>query len=364
MPLTPQWIILSVIFFSIGSSILLLIRNQLLTNRLKIKAKKVEAQEQQIHLLATNMNEWIWALDTTQQFSYLSPSLNKVLGYSANQLLNKSLSEVLHPSDIERTQALISHSVAVAQRNLLDNKPIEKHIESTLELSFRHRNGAIVWAETTLRIFFDKKGGFASAQGSSRDVTERREAEETIRKLAFNDPLTQLPNRRLLSDRIRQAQAGCSRHKQYCALFFIDIDNFKYVNDNYGHDNGDLLLQQVAQRLFANARTSDTVARFGGDEFVVVSEFLHPDYDQAYEQSLLIGVKLIELFEHHFSLRDINCRLTASIGVYLFNSDDRAVDYLVKQADVAMYQAKARGRNRLVFSGEEVAASKRFAVAI
>jgi diguanylate cyclase (GGDEF)-like protein len=390
MELTRQWIFLSVIFISIGFSVVLLIRNQLLKTRLKTKVQTLQAQEQQIQLLATNMNEWVWALNATQAFSYVSPSVNKILGYSANQLLHKRLVDVLHPSYLERTQALISHSLSLAQRNFSNNhltsnsftnnslsnnsltnkKPAEtyseaaqKYSESTLELSFRHKNGNMVWAETTLRVFFDEKGCFASAQGSSRDITAQRNAEETIRKLAFNDPLTQLPNRRLLSDRIRQAQAGCTRHKQYCALFFIDIDNFKYVNDNYGHDSGDILLQQVAQRLFAAARESDTVARFGGDEFVVVSEFLHPQYDQAYEQALLIGVKLMELFEQHFSLQDINCRLTASIGTYLFNSDDRGIDYALKQADIAMYQAKAGGRNRLVFSGEKTTENRRLALA-
>jgi diguanylate cyclase (GGDEF)-like protein len=371
MELTHQWIFLSIIFFCILLSVTLLVRNHLLKRRLTLKAQTLKVQEQQIHLLATNMNEWIWA----HTFSYVSPSVNKILGYSANQLLHKRLTDILHPTDLERTQALISHSLSVAQRSLANapfhNKnPAEtydearqKYSESKLELPFRHKNGQMVWAETTLRVFFDEKGSFAGAQGSSCDITARRNVEETIRKLAFNDPLTQLPNRRLLSDRIRQAQAGCARHKQYCALFFIDIDNFKYVNDNYGHDSGDILLQQVAQRLFATARESDTVARFGGDEFVVVSEFLHPQYDQAYEQALLIGVKLIELFEQHFSLQDINCRLTASIGAYLFNNDHKSTDYVIKQADIAMYQAKAGGRNRLVFSGEKVVENKLLAFA-
>jgi diguanylate cyclase (GGDEF)-like protein len=124
------------------------------------------------------------------------------------------------------------------------------------------------------------------------------------------------------------------------------------VNDTYGHDNGDLLLQQVAQRLFLNARESDTVARFSGDEFVVMSEFLNPNYEEAREQALFAGVKLIELFEKDFLLNEISCRLNINIGVYLFNGDNKTVDYMIKRADSAMHQAKALGRNQLVISGQ------------
>jgi diguanylate cyclase (GGDEF)-like protein len=144
--------------------------------------------------------------------------------------------------------------------------------------------------------------------------------------------------------------AGCKRHRQYCAVLFLDLDNFKYVNDNYGHDNGDYLLQQIAQRLSSGIRDSDTLARFGGDEFVVVSEQLSQELDTAKHQALLIGIKMLELFERDFLLRDAHCHITTSIGIALFNDDSRSVTSLLKQADIAMYQAKANGRNRCVVS--------------
>lgn len=345
----PGLIVLGVIL----GLVFVLLHIELLKTRLKIKTAKLQQQEQHIKLLATNMSDWIWTLDANQCFVYVSPSVKKLLGYNAEDLSGQSLAGLFHPVDIERAYALISHALVLAKRTAIENEQaVENYHDTTIDLAFRHHRGHIVWTETAVRIFVDTLGEFTGAQATSRDITERKTTEVKLRQLAFNDPLTQLPNRRLLNDRIRQAQAGCSRHKQYCALFFIDLDNFKYINDNYGHDNGDVLLQQVAQRLFANGRASDTVARFGGDEFVVVSEFLHLEYDDAYEQALLIGLKLIELFENDFSLRDINCRIGASIGVYMFNSDDKALDYMVKQADTAMYQAKARGRNRVVFSGE------------
>lgn len=346
----PAWLMPTLIFGIAFACVAgLLIHNNVLKRRLNQQTIKLREQEQQVILLASNMSDWVWTLDANQHFAYVSPSVKKLLGYRADELLHQDLSSVLHSSEIEHAYALLSHMLAAAKRD-----DAEKYRDATIDLAHRHKNGQIIWAETAIRIFFDGKGNFTGAQGSSRNISERKRAEETLRQLAFNDPLTQIPNRRLLTDRIHHAQAGCVRHKQYCALFFIDLDNFKYVNDNYGHDSGDLLLQQVAQRLFANARESDTVARFGGDEFVVVSEFLNPDYEEARTQASLIGAKLMELFERNFLLRDVNCRLSASIGVHLFNNDHKTLDYMIKQADTAMYQAKAKGKNQLMISGENL----------
>ena len=122
------------------------------------------------------------------------------------------------------------------------------------------------------------------------------------------------------------------------------------MNDSYGHDNGDLLLQQIAQRLTSGIRDSDTLARFGGDEFVVVSEQLSQELETAKHQALLIGIKMLELFDRDFLLRDARCHVTISVGIALFNDDSRSVTSLLKQADIAMYQAKANGRNRCVVS--------------
>src|SRR5690606_32829149 len=151
----------------------------------------------------------------------------------------------------------------------------------------------------TTRIFFDAHGKYLGSQGSSRNITERKQAEEATRQLTFSDPLTHLPNRRLLSDRLKQAMAGCSRHHQYCALLFLNLDNFRYVNDNHAHDSADKLLQQVAQRLTASLRESDTVAGFGGDEFALISEFLGLDLADAKQHAIRIAAKTLELFDQH-----------------------------------------------------------------
>jgi diguanylate cyclase (GGDEF)-like protein/PAS domain S-box-containing protein len=348
VPINGVWLLMILLFVAavifIGS---LSLRNKLLSEKLKLQSEKLHEQERQVVLLANNMSDWIWTLNANQQFIYVSPSVTTLLGYEPDELLQQNISKVLHFSEIERAYALMSYRIAIAKHG-----KFEQHKDSTIDVAHVHKNGQLVWTETAVRISFDEDGKFSGAQGASRDITERKKAEDTIRKLAFNDPLTKIANRRLLNDRIRQAQMGCARHKQYCAIFFIDLDNLKYVNDNYGHDNGDLLLQQVAQRLFLNARESDTVARFSGDEFVVMSEFLNPDYEDAREQALFAGVKLIELFEKDFMLNDVNCRLNVNIGVYLFNNDNKQTDYMLKRANAAMYQAKALGRNQLLICGE------------
>lgn len=344
----PNWLFM-ILLFAAGALLIsiLFMRNKLLSEKLKQQSEELHQQEKQVVLLANNMSDWVWSLNAEQQFIYASPAVETLLGYEPNELLKQNISKVLHFSEVERAYALMSYRIAIAKHG-----KAEQHKNCTIDVAHVHKNGQLVWTETAVRIFFDKEGKFTGAQGASRDITERKKAEETIRKLAFNDPLTKIANRRLLNDRIRQAQMGCARHKQYCAIFFIDLDNLKYVNDTYGHDNGDLLLQQVAQRLFLNARESDTVARFSGDEFVVMSEFLNPNYEEAREQALFAGVKLIELFEKDFLLNEISCRLNINIGVYLFNGDNKTVEYMIKRADSAMHQAKALGRNQLVISGQ------------
>ena len=179
------------------------------------------------------------------------------------------------------------------------------------------------------------------------DITERKRAEEEIKQLAFYDPLTQLPNRRLLLDRLQQATVNSDRDKTHGALLFIDLDNFKTLNDTLGHDKGDLLLQQVASRVTAGVRESDTVARFGGDEFVVMLTGLAGDIEEAAAQTQKIGWKIIDNLNQTYSLAGYEHYCSASIGITLFFGHDSSIDDLLKMADVAMYQAKAQGRNTL-----------------
>lgn len=178
----------------------------------------------------------------------------------------------------------------------------------------------------------------------------RQRAEEEIRQLAYHDALTQLPNRRLLMDRLAQLQSASFRHGRYSALFFMDLDGFKQLNDAHGHDQGDQLLIAVGQRLQACVREEDTVARLGGDEFVVMLFELSPDAGTARAQAETVAHKILEALAAPYQLTGLTYRCTISIGIALFGPQNESVDDILKRADNAMYAAKAGGRNRFSFT--------------
>ena len=188
------------------------------------------------------------------------------------------------------------------------------------------------------------------------DITERKASEAQVWQLAFYDPLTQLPNRRLLNDRLAQAMAQSERNGQYGAVMFLDMDNFKPLNDEHGHGAGDLLLVEVAQRLKCAVRGMDTVARMGGDEFVVLLSELGENLEAARLQALSVAEKMRAALAEPYCLHlpqptqdaevlEHNC--TASVGVALYWQQTVGADQLLQWADAAMYQAKALGRNRV-----------------
>ncbi|MCK9389073.1 MAG: EAL domain-containing protein [Sulfuritalea sp.] len=207
----------------------------------------------------------------------------------------------------------------------------------------------IRWVSERAEVAFAVDGSPLAALGTVQDITERKAAEDQIRNLAFYDPLTLLPNRRLLHDRLQQALASSARSKRQGSILFIDLDNFKILNDTRGHDKGDLLLQQVAQRLTNCIREGDTVARPGGDEFVVMLEDLSELSEEAAAQSEAVGDKILAALNQSYPLAGHKHHCTASIGITLFNDHLNSVDELMKRADLALYQAKAAGRNTLRF---------------
>ena len=183
----------------------------------------------------------------------------------------------------------------------------------------------------------------------STDITKEKHADEKIRQLAYLDPLTNLPNRRLMSDRLSRALARATRSESHGALLFIDLDNFKSLNDTRGHDVGDQLLREVSTRLSSCVRDNDTVSRTGGDEFVVILESLGDLAIQAAATAESIGKKLLASLDHPFDLIGQEHRITASIGVTLFCDNRLAPDELMKRADLAMYSVKATGKNAMLF---------------
>ncbi len=181
------------------------------------------------------------------------------------------------------------------------------------------------------------------------DISLRKAAEDEIKHLAFYDALTHLPNRRLLLDRLQQALVSCARTGRKAALLYVDLDNFKTLNDSQGHAKGDLLLQQVSLRLCSCVREDDTVARLGGDEFVLLLENLSEVADEAPAQIEAVGKKMLAVLNQPYDLEGLECHSTPSIGATLIADHQVPVDELLKQADLAMYEAKAAGRNTLRF---------------
>ncbi|MCF8209629.1 MAG: diguanylate cyclase [Rhodoferax sp.] len=186
----------------------------------------------------------------------------------------------------------------------------------------------------------------------ARNITKRKAAEEAILHLAFHDSLTNLPNRRLLSDRLQTAMTASQRNKMLGALLFVDLDHFKELNDTFGHDIGDQLLAEVAQRLQNSVRGIDTVARLGGDEFVVLVQDLSAVRAEARDHAATVGRKILASLGQGYTLGDHRHQLTPSIGATLFEGQAHTPAEVLRQADQAMYSAKTKGRNTLCFYGE------------
>jgi diguanylate cyclase (GGDEF)-like protein/PAS domain S-box-containing protein len=217
------------------------------------------------------------------------------------------------------------------------------------EIWDRCKDGTLIFKSLNITAITGDDGAVCNYVSTQTDITARKMAEEAVQHLAFYDSLTELPNRRLLIDRLQQAQASFARNGKAGAILFIDLDNFKALNDTQGHDVGDLLLIQVAKRLRANVREIDTVARLGGDEYVVILVELSEDPIEAATQVKEVGKKLLNVLNEPYQLVGHEYRNTPSIGVTLFNKQQHSIDEMLKQADIAMYEAKKSGRNTLRF---------------
>ena len=213
----------------------------------------------------------------------------------------------------------------------------------------RRKNGDVYAERISIVAIKDKQGRIANYVATFSDVTQQKESEEKIQQLAFSDPLTGLPNRRLLIDRLQQAIAVTQRNQTRGALLYLDLDGFKDINDTRGHELGDVLLCQVAERISSGVRQGDTVARFGGDEFVVMLEGLSQDPIEACRQVDIVGKAIIARMNEAFTLNGLEHVCTPSIGAALFDGTSASVTDLLRQADMAMYQVKESGKNALRF---------------
>lgn len=226
------------------------------------------------------------------------------------------------------------------------------------EIWDRRKNGEVYPKWITITAVKDANGAVTHYIGAHYDITERKQMEDQLHQLAFYDPLTQLPNRRLLSDRLCQTMAASKRNVRYGALMFLDLDNFKPLNDTHGHVAGDLLLIEVADRLQNCVREIDTVARFGGDEFVVILSDLNADKAESTSQAEIVAEKIRNTLSEpylltikHGGMADgtVEHHCTVSIGAVVFIGHEASQDDIFKWADAAMYQAKKAGRNLISF---------------
>jgi diguanylate cyclase (GGDEF)-like protein/PAS domain S-box-containing protein len=276
---------------------------------------------------------------------YVNPAAVRLFGAPyAHALLNKQTIELIHP-DFREEQVARMHSLYNHEK-----------IPPCVEAKFMRLDGQAIDVEVQgTAIDYD---GDVAIHVVVRDITQRKKMERQVRRLAFYDTLTLLPNRRLLRDRLSQAIAVARRSDKFGAVMFLDLDNFKPLNDKFGHNLGDQLLVEVAQRLKACVREVDTVARFGGDEFIAVIEDLSADREEAVQLARTVANKIshrlaelytLENLNHHGHKETVIHRCTASIGVVILSKQDDSPDDLVKWADAAMYLAKSLGRNQIQF---------------
>lgn len=225
------------------------------------------------------------------------------------------------------------------------------------EIWDRRKNGEVYPDWLSITAVKGDDGEVTHYVATQTDITQRKAAEAEIEHLAFFDALTGLPNRRLLLDRLQHAMTASARTQREKALLFVDLDNFKTLNDSLGHNVGDLLLQQVAERLALCVREGDTVSRLGGDEFVVMLEDLSENSREAAIQTEAVGKKILASLNQIYYLAGHEHHSSPSIGVTLFRGHRESVDEILKRADFAMYQAKASGRNTMCFFGSDMQAA-------
>ena len=262
----------------------------------------------------------------------------------------------IHSSeDISRIRLVDFHSPADAEKILGEGMPCAiRDGMWTDETTFLALNGQKVLTSQVLISHRNVHGDIEFFSTIARDIRHLRAAEEQVEYLAYYDTLTGLPNRNELAKRLDMEVARVKRSQSFGALLFIDLDNFKYINDSLGHPAGDLVLQEMAQRLQAHLRADDTVARLGGDEFIVILSSLSDDAVEAVSHAREIANKIRATIAMECRVRDTELHVTASIGVSMITRDDTSGHDLLRFADTAMYEAKREGRNRLEFFSESM----------
>lgn len=318
----------------------------------EVAARQLAEQQLRVAATAFEAQEGMLVTDAGTRILRVNKAFTAITGYLAEDVVGKTpvvLRSGRHGPDFYSHMWDVLRSVGAWQGEIWN----------------RRKDGAVYLQWLNITAVQDPHGMVSHYVGTMTDITQRKLAEEEIHALAFYDPLTGLPNRRLMMDRLRQALSASARHHKHGALMMLDLDNFKLLNDSRGHDVGDQLLVNVAQRLQSAVRESDTVTRLGGDEFLVILEDLDATGFAAM-QAETVGMKILSSLHEPYQLQlreesqhvgSYTHHCSASIGISLFSGQQHSIDELLKRADTAMYQAKAAGRNTLRFFDPEMQAT-------
>jgi len=321
--------------------------NEALESRVQERTTELHERQVKLETIIDTAMDAVVQMDSAGIIIGWNAQAEKIFGWGRDEAIGRMLHETIIPPHFREVHLRgLHHYLSSGEGPML---------YSRIEVNALHRSGNEFLVELSVTPVMTE--GKREFNAFIRDITDRKQAEDNIKQLAFFDPLTQLPNRRLLMDRLQQALASCARNRQMGALLFIDLDNFKTLNDTLGHDIGDLLLQQVAERLVACVRDGDTVARLGGDEFVVMLEDLGEDPQEAAFRTEIAGEKIRTSLNQPYQLSGHDHTSTPSIGVTLFSDSQIRLDELMKRADIAMYQSKKSGRNTIRFFDPDMQAA-------
>jgi len=330
-------LIQKIIFLFIFVTAVLGIASVFLIKLLHSKDQEVEQNQNQLRVLASsfNLQEGIIICDENGLIIKTNQAFSNITGYSAEEALGRNprfLSSGRHDASFYTEM----------WKSLLANGKWDGEVWN------RRKTGEIYPENLAIVIIKDSEGKTINYVASMTDITKRVAASEEIKQLAFFDSLTGLPNRRLLLDRLAQTLHSNERTGNHGALLFLDLDNFKAINDSYGHDSGDLLLQQAAVRIVDSVRAIDTVSRIGGDEFVVILQSLNQQESEAVIEAEIIAKRILYSLNVPYKIKGRDDLCSTSIGATIFQSNADSIDVL-KQADIALYKAKESGRNVLFF---------------
>ncbi len=310
--------------------------------RLVIDQKLARERQQRLTAILEATPDLICIANLDGFVTYINQAGRKLLGIGKNE-------------DISRIRLADFHSPADAQKILREGIPcaIEEGMW-TDETTFLSLTGEKVLTSQVLISHRNNRGDIEFFSTIARDIRYLRAAEQRVEYLAYYDVLTGLPNRNELVKRLDIEVSRVRRNRNHGALLFIDLDNFKYINDSMGHPAGDQVLQEMAQRLQAHLRADDTVARLGGDEFIVILSGLSADGRAAISHAREIANKICDTIAMECRIQDVDLQVTASIGITMINREESSGHDLLRFADTAMYQAKREGRNRIEFFSESM----------